>query len=265
MKSCIEWRKGFKYLPQIDEFNIDFRNKEIKLLEFLDTYAKSQRVNIRLSENYTQDDIDLLIAIYEKGIYNIVLLLPDYYYAKTLKDKNIPFYFTTPALSWDQLEGFLSLGVSDVFISGELGFDLERVRFITNQNHIQTRCYVNIAQSSAWNNGSGFKDFFIRPEDIDIYNDYIDVIEFYESVDKQNVLYEIYFKDKEWNGKLREIIQGLKSDINNYYILGSEFGRRRTTCGKKCIKGERCQLCDKLNELADTLEDSKEYEVYKRR
>jgi len=55
----------------------------------------------------------------------------------------------------------------------------------------------------------GFKQFFIRPEDVDIYGEYVDVIEFYDSIEQQNVLYEVYFKDKEWNGKLREIIKGM--------------------------------------------------------
>ena len=65
MKSCIQWRKGFKYLSQIDEFNIDYKNKEIKLVNFLEHYAKTQRVNIRLPKDYTKDDIDLLEAIFE--------------------------------------------------------------------------------------------------------------------------------------------------------------------------------------------------------
>ena len=263
MRSCIEWRKGFKYLPQIDEFNIDFRNKEIKLTNFLDLYAKSQRVNIRLPLGYTEENIELLEAVYEKG-YNIAIILPDQFYANQLQEHGVPFYLENPAFTWDQLRGMGSLGVSDVFISGELGFDLERVKWYADLNNIKIRCYANVSQSM-WKAGDGFKDFYIRPEDIDFYGNYIDTIEFYNSVDNQNVLYEIYFKDKEWNGNLREIIKGLKLDINNYYILGPEFGRRRSQCNKDCIKGERCELCDRLADLAKSLEDSENFQVYKRR
>jgi hypothetical protein len=91
------------------------------------------------------------------------------------------------------------------------------------------------------------------------------VIEFYDSVDKQNVLYEIYFKDKHWDGKLKEIIKSMKNDINNYYLLGTEFARYRVSCGKECFKGGRCRICDRLESLADTLENSKEYEVFRRK
>lgn len=196
-------------------------------------------------------------AAFEKG-YNIAIILPDKYYSTELKEHNIPFYFEDSAFTWDQLRGMVSLGVSDIFISGELGFDLERIRWYADLNNVKIRCYVNIAQSM-WKLGDGFKDFYIRPEDIDFYSNYIDIAEFYDSVNNQNVLYEVYFHDKEWNGNLREIVKGLTLDINNYYILGSEFARRRSQCKKKCIKGERCELCDRLAELAKSLEDSKDF------
>ena len=263
MKSCIEWRKSFKYLPQIDEFNIDFRNKEIKLKQFLELYAKSQRVNIRLPEDYTKENIDLLEAAYEKG-YNIAIILPDIYYAEQLKEHGTPFFLSKMAQSWDEFKGICSLGVSDIYITNELGFCLDKISFIAKLNNINIRCFANIAQSN-WRNGNGFKDFYIRPEDVDYYSNYVDVIQFYDSVEQQNVLYKIYFKDKEWNGKLREIIKRLSSDINNYYILGPEFANRRAKCNKKCLKGSQCQLCDRLSDLATSLENSKNYEVYKRR
>ena len=265
MHSCIEWRKGFKYLPQIDQFNIDYKNKEIKLHQFLDKYAQSQRVNIRLPIDYKKEDIELLESAYHDKHYNIDIVLKDVYYANELKKHGTPFYFSEPCYDWDQLKANISLGVSDVFISGTLGFELDKVSAIAKANNVKIRCYANITQSWGANWGDGFKGFYIRPEDVDFYDQYVDIIEFYNSVDKQNVLYEVYFKDKEWNGNLREIIQGLTLDINNYYILGSEFARRRSQCGKKCLKGNRCELCDRLVELAKNLEDSKDYQVFKRR
>ncbi len=263
MKSCIEWRKGFKYLPQIDEFNIDFRNKEIQLKKFLSTYATSQRVNIRLPEDYTKQDIDLLKACYEKG-FHIAIILPDKTYVKELKEQGIDFYFESPVITWDDFIGFKSLGVSDIFISGELGFELNKISELAKEENIQIRCYANIVQSS-WGSEVGLKGFFIRPEDVDFYSKYIDVLEFYDAENQQNVLYEIYFHDREWVGNLQEIIKGLQLKINNYYILGSEFARRRSECGKKCLKGSRCELCDRLVELALSLEESKDFQVYKRR
>lgn len=262
MKSCIEWRKGFKYLPEIDEFNIDFKNKQIKLKQFLDLYAQSQRVNIRLPKNYKPEDVDLLIAAYEHG-YNIRIVVPP---LVVLQKITAPFYFSEPCWTWDQFMSCISLGVTDVYISGDLGFELDKVSKVAKENNIQVRCYANIAQANEWEDWSdGIKKFFIRPEDIDIYSEYVDVIEFYGSVERQNVLYEIYFKDKEWNGKLREIIQGIKNDVNNYYLLGEEFAKRRIRCDRGCLKGKNCKLCDRLIDLANSLEESPDYDVFKKK
>lgn len=261
LKSCIEWRKSFKNLPEIDQFNIDYRNKEIKLLNFLNQYAQTQRVNIRLPEGTTEDDIELLEAAADKG-FNIAIILPGTKYTERLKDKNIKFYFEEACYTWDDLQRQINLGVSDVFISGQLGFEIKQVSEMVG--NIQIRCYANICQPNIFGE-DGFKSFYIRPEDVDFYSKYVDIIEFFNSVKNQQVLYDVYFKTKEWNGKLREIIKGMTSDINNYYILGSEFARRRSECGKKCLKGNRCQLCDRLTELANTIEDSDDYDVFKRR
>lgn len=263
MKSCIEWRKGFKYLPQVDEFNIDFKNKEVQLLNFLNQYAQSQRVNIRLEYSSTIVDIKLLEAAYEKG-YNIAVMLPDTFFASELKEKGVPFFLWKYASTWDEFLGFISLGVSDIYVVNELAFELDKLSPIAKENNVKIRCFANIAQSS-WNRNHDIKTFFIRPEDVDIYSEYIDVLEFYESEQTQNVLYEVYFKTKEWNGKLREIIGGLDNDVNNYYILGDEFAKRRIKCGKKCVKDNSCELCNRLVELADSLEKSKDYQVFKKR
>ena len=108
-----------------------------------------------------------------------------------------------------------------------------------------------------WDNSDGIKTFFIRPEDISIYHPYIDVLEFYDSENQQNPLYEIYFHDQKWDGDLREIIKGLKYKVNSYYILGSEFARNRISCNRKCIKGSNCNLCQSIVEFANTIENNK--------
>lgn len=56
MKSCIEWRKSFNYKIEIDEFNIYFRNKKEKLINFLDVFAKSQRVNLCVPVDITTNE-----------------------------------------------------------------------------------------------------------------------------------------------------------------------------------------------------------------
>ena len=57
----------------------------------------------------------------------------------------------------------------------------------------------------------------------------------------------------------------MSCEVNNYYILGDDFAKRRIECKQDCIKGRKCRLCNRLQELADTLEKSKEYDVFRKR
>lgn len=267
MKSCIEWRKTFRYLDQVDEYNISFKNKTKQLLYFLDQYATGEkRVNIILDDNANKDDIDLIIAIYNRDKYNIAVSLAsiDTFYINQLKESNIPFYLQNHINSWDALYYAIDLGVSDVFITDELGFDLKRVHKKTKEAGIKIRCYANISQTQyPYENNDGLKGFYIRPEDIGIYNKYIDILEFYKSTEQQNILYEIYFKSKKWDGPLKDLIKGLKNDVDNYYILGKDFAKIRLDCQKKCLKGHGCQICEITISLANTLRDSQDYQVYR--
>ena len=272
IKSCINWRKSFKYKQYVDEFNIEFKNKKQQLLNFLDTYAISQRVNLQINQNITNTELDLIFALKEKYNIAICLMFPynhDIYslLINKIKINDIPFYFSYPITTIEELIGYINLGVSDVFVSGNLGFNLKAVHKLTKTQtqNIQVRCYPNICQNKIWFPiEGGLKDFFIRPEDIDLYSKYIDVIEFWNSEDKQNILYKIYFQTREWDGNLQEIIQRLQIPLNSYYILGDEFANRRMNCEQKCLQGKSCYLCNRLVQLAKAIEENNEYEVFKR-
>ena len=112
----------------------------------------------------------------------------DYMVAASLIEKcDVPYYFYDAAYSWEDFKYFLSQGVSEIIVSGDLAFDLERVRSIADENDIALRAYVNVVQSRHPLSESdlGFKRFFIRPEDMDYYSNFIDVYEFYGQPNKQ--------------------------------------------------------------------------------
>lgn len=269
MKSCIQWRKNFKYLPQIDEFNINFKEKKQELLNFLQLYGISQRVNIKIDPDISDTGIDLLVAIGKEKKYHIAICFnwnnPNEFENITskFKDNEIPFYFSYLIDNWDELHQFLNFGVSDIFISGQLGFDLIRVKQIVPEN-IQIRCFGNICQARG-QIGDGLKTFFIRPEDVKFYEEYIDVLQFYNAILIQNTLYKVYFIDKQWNGDLQFLISGLKANLNGFNILTGDFAKARIGCQKECIKGGRCKICDKVLNISRLLDESTEWEVYNKR
>ena len=178
MKTCIEWRKSFKHFDQVDEYNIKYKpDKNEKLLDFLEHYAKNKRVNI-----YTEpieSNIEVLTAIQQTGKYNTAIVIDesplrlDKKTQKFLIDNQCKYYFYHLYSTWDGFNQMLELKVSDIFISGELGFDLKRVRACAGKN-VQLRSFVNVSQIHF---GDTFRGFFIRPEDINTYSEYIDVFE----------------------------------------------------------------------------------------
>ncbi len=264
MKSCIEWRKGFKYLSEVDEFNINFREKEKQLLKFLDKYGVTQRVNLRIQERLTESQVDLIKSLEEK--YKIAVLFSYYTEDNPFKDSGISYFFESLVTSWEDFNIFLQTGASEIYIGGDLGFDLERVKRKAKEKGIKIRAYLNYSSGSDFTS-NGLKTFFIRPEDMDLYSGYIDVGEFkyITAPNQQDVLYDTYFISKEWNGDLQEIIINLQRKINSYYILGDHFALRRISCRRKCQKAERCDLCEVMVDFAESLEKSPDYEVFKRR
>lgn len=142
-----------------------------------------------------------------------------------------------------------------MYICEELGFFLDKVSKILHEKNIKVRVFPNICQSSFPDTPS-IKTFFIRPEDISIYSDFVDVFELITDEDRQSVIYKVY-KQEKWFGKISEIIPSFHDDLDSKYLMDS-FGLIRSVCGKRCMyKPGRCRICDRFSELADTFKENK--------
>jgi hypothetical protein len=54
-------------------------------------------------------------------------------------------------------------------------------------------------------------------------------------------------------GKLKEIILDFNSELDNKFLI-PRFTEKRLDCGKQCFKGGKCDRCDTIEKLANTLE-----------
>ena len=174
-----------------------------------------------------------------------------------LKEHKIPFFFNELIIDWDVLNGILDLGVTDVYIVENLCFELDAVAAKVHSNNTNIRVYPNVAQSS-WKNTPSLKKFFIRPEDIDTYEEYVDTIEFWDGkVENQKhmewIFQKVYTKDKKWFGPLKEIIYDFDGDLDSRFVI-PRFAEMRIRCGKKCQKGGKCNICGTVEDLSKTLE-----------
>ena len=101
---------------------------------------------------------------------------------------------------------------------------------------------------------SDYQSFFIRPDDIEKYAEYIDtfILSTNTNIESLNTLYEIFAKDKTWFGDLKEIIPNLSESIDNRCLL-STFAEKRLNCGRRCLSGGNCSICKQMFDLANTL------------
>lgn len=245
-------------IEKADEILLEYNRKNLKIIDYIKEHS-NQRIILNISnldEALQYKEIERLNAIYAENKLNFSIKLPKYNekIKDLLSNLQIPFFFDWIITDWDELLGYIQLGVSDVYIGNNLGFELDKVAEVAHQNNVQIRVFPNVAQSS-WKETSGLKKFFIRPEDVTFYSDYVDVFEFWGAdLKKQEIFYKIYSK-QEWFGSLNEIIYELNEELDSRYII-PRFAEKRVRCKKECLKGGKCQICDRIKELSHTLEEA---------
>lgn len=107
------------------------------------------------------------------------------------KDLGFKFYYGYPITSYQELRNWLNLGVCYVRLGAPLFFDLTTVKTITNE--IPIRAVPNIADEESWEGNNGISGTWIRPEDLEYYENFIDILEFEDcNNEKEQALYRIY-------------------------------------------------------------------------
>lgn len=258
MKYAITYNRNFKYLDVVDEVILYWSTKD-DIVDFVKEKFPNQDQRITISVNAIDEfnfDMIYAAAVELKKVHNNMSLRFEANDMDTkelikLKDSGIRYYFEQQCSSLDKLYGLTMLGASDVIITEELAFDLPQVSAYCKSRGIKIRVFPNVAQ----NNGYGLatvipdiKKFFIRPEDVEIYEKYVDIFEIWGAPEKTSVLYEIY-KQQQWLGSLKDIITGFTEDVPNTGFM-KHFALCRLNCGKKCFKGVKCDMCNLMKNIS---------------
>lgn len=283
MKYCFNKTGTFQKLDSADEIIVSFNDSEFRTLKDFVKFCKDhshQRIILQFSAKWSkfidfyfyETFIEEMNSKYPDIQYSIMLPSLKYYstkenfnFFKKIKEKypQQKIFFADKIDSWEKFYTFFNLGVSDMFICESLGFELKKIKEIQveRQSNITIRVYANICQKTydipESDMASYLKYFFIRPEDVDLYEDYVDVIEFYSSDDSQNTYYKIYAVDKKWDGDLGEIIKNLPKGIYNPGIPRT-FGSKRLNCGNKCLSFIPCSWCQKCFEASKIFKNALE-------
>ena len=250
---CLNYYSYKEYLNDVEQLKIHFNPTDKTLGDFLKKY-KDKSIVIDITKVFNQIDAKIL-SQYSKQINNFKVIL-DYNNKEIfqlVQKYKIPFFFTNFATSIDQVRGLMKYNPTDIYICQDLGFKLNKVSKLLHDNNIKVRVFPNICQSSFSAETASIKTFFIRPEDIPTYQNYVDVFQIISDQSRQRVLYKIY-KNHKWLGPLEEIIPTFKDYLDNRYLLKS-FGQIRSRCGKRCMYDQNsCKVCERFQQLSNTFE-----------
>lgn len=269
MKYCTVYHKHSKAAQAANEIIINYTEDVKNLLSFLLNKCSRQRVIVQIIdfESFIKSkEITKIIAIKQKyPELNFSILIPDIFtnggtatdetkiqFIQQLREYKIPFFTNDRCGTWDKFYILSQLGVTDVYVVEELGFNLPTISQIAKSRNISLRTFANVAQYGTKPLPAKLH-FFIRPEDVPFYGQYIDTIEFFKGKEI-DVMYNIYTKDERWGGNLQEIITDLPEPIYSNYLFPG-WPDRRVECNRKCMKGGYCTLCDNYISIANQLRE----------
>ena len=261
MKYALKYFSTSKKLFIADEIIIKYNKYSPALLDFVKDHINQRVIAIyKYTGNEEKSNVELFIEAKKINPNFTVMLTIDSsdYMLDLLRENDINFFFEEYATSLEELNFFIKQNSTDIYIAQDLCFNLKEVSEYCHKNNVSIRVNPNVAESNLYNYSNGIKDFFIRPDDLDSYEKYIDVIEFWGPLDKQDVLYDIY-RDGRWQGLLSDLILGFneKEEVNCMNLM-PDFGHYRTNCKHRCMI-DKCNYCDISLSLAEVLAEKDIY------
>jgi hypothetical protein len=128
-----------------------------------------------------------------------------------------------------------------------LFFDLPNVK----KFDIPLRAVPNVAFEPYIPRENGICGQWIRPEDVEVYEDYIDALEFrFTELPQERALYRIYAEQHRWPGEMSDIITNFGVEAANPVVY-EEIAKIRLSCKQKCQSGHPCTLCERSVKFGD--------------
>lgn len=244
MKICLNSRQIHQYLKLADEIKIHYEDRDI-ITAYSDKYPdKTLILEIYSSSEVNWDEIQQYNIIAQK---KLILCVTTAAQAQKCQELGIRWYLGYGVSNYFDLNTLAQLQPAYILLEGELFFDLPRIK----NYGIPIRAIPNIAHQGQLPRKEGVCGTWIRPDDLEEYEKYIDAIEFEDcDIKKEQALYRIYCERKTWPGELTEIITNLNYPGTNRLIPPGRLAQRRISCGLLCQKRPACQYCYRVLDLA---------------
>ena len=241
MKYSLSYRVSPKYLAKADEIRIPYKAIE-RIGEFAEKYPNA---DLLLEADFTiptEQELQVAATLAKGRLKARITNLEtaDYY-----KSFNIPYIWSFSPKDLYELDAVYKSGVCEIQVNSifffQMGKEIARkLRF--NPTEAASQAIVP--------NVSTIVSPYMRPEDQEMYEDRIDILELSaETPEKEEALFRIYAEDGKWPGRLDFIIP-IETDAVNR-MIPPEFAQARYNCALGCLRGTRCHLWERYLKMAD--------------
>lgn len=236
MKYCLSGRQSMSVLKRADEIRVRYEDKD-RILDYIESLP-TKTIILDIPREIEEINWNLLKMYAEK--ISFMVCLYDLKWVNECRDCGIPFFWGYPITSYYELEGILALNPCYIFLGAPLCFDLPTVKA---RAACPIRLCPNLAYDAYIPRKNGICGSWIRPEDVDLYAEYVDTLEFeVNELQREQVLFHVYKDNKEWPGNLNLLITNLNCNVDNR-MIPKDLGTRRISCKQHCMHGT-CHFCE---------------------
>lgn len=217
---CGEYKLGYLF-----NFIKDHPEKRILITttDTLDTDRRKQQIDMvkTIVEDYTVEC---------SSVKDLLEFLKEGYHA----------FLSFPVVDWETFNQLAGIGVSDIYIDGQLGFQHDLLA--KAKDNIKIRVSPTLSPNSSLR-GAAVNSFYIRPEDLHLYSA-LDVVDFRETnQEREDALFSIY-KRGYFSHEINNLLREFPYAVNNA-MINKDFGKTRLNCKQKCqIPGHICHYCE---------------------
>lgn len=249
MKYCLSSRQGKEFLSCADEIMVQSKDY-LTLFDLLEKFPqKTFILRVELDSNI---DWNIIRGCNKNG--NLICCLENLQDIEKCRIYGVPFYYAYQVNSFFELQGLKDLGVVYAYIGMPLFFQMDEVKKVG----IPLRAIPNLAYDAYIPHMNGICGQWIRPEDMDIYEEYFSACEFKTtSEEKERALFRIYAQDKKWPGDLSTLISNLNVSCNNNVVY-KDLVEKRLNCGQVCQQRGSCHYCERALTFDQTVIEYKE-------
>lgn len=266
MNYCFHYIKSIRDYSKVQEIAIEYLGQHKALKNFIKNNPDKRIIlQVKDIQTFMEQHLESAIAaVIDDTQGNITLCLDIQVpareidkeiidYLDILNEMDIAYFFNHIITDTEKLNYYLELGVSDVYIAERLGFELSAVKAVCRRYKVTVRAFPNVAQISREEKDNPLQAFFVRPDDVEYLSRYIDVLEFWGPLDRQETYLKIY-QQGYWYADLRALIIGLDDSLDNKGILPT-WGIIRANCHRDCLKGKHCRSCETLSRISTKFAD----------